>query len=235
MERSSVSSLSKHGGGGGSVGGGGGGGLCGEYTQMWELRRSQPLSTHTVISTDSGLDTASVACTAPLTGGGGGGAPACCSSVKTNFSTFKPSNECPYERPHLVAMEAMLAASQNHDHVPYYFEYEPPLEDESGGVTVGGGGGGGGGGVLGLGGSADSRDGKRPDLLSNSNRKNASSTAPASEVGSGAKPDAATLRRVPCQKTNGSGPRDVCDHCAMHPCIDKALEESTINVQAQSL
>ena len=224
MERSSVSSLSKHGSGGGvggGGGGGGGGGLCGEYTQMWELRRSQPLSTHTVISTDSGLDVAPGPCAGNGGAGTGGGVgPACCSGVKTTFSTFKPSGECPYERPHLVAMEAMLAA-QNVDHVPYYFEYDPPLEEEAGG--------GGGGGV------SDNRDTtgtKRPDLLSNSNRKNAA-PADAANAGGGGKAEAATLRIVPCQKTS---PRDLCDHCARHPCIDKALDDNvTSNLQAQSL
>ena len=75
---SSMSSLTKH----GALG------SChGEYTQMWELRRSQPLGgAQPVSGSDSGLDstystgTASIPPNATL--------PTCCNS-KTTFITFK--------------------------------------------------------------------------------------------------------------------------------------------------
>ena len=212
VERNSVSSLSKHGGGGSGGSGGGGGGLCGEYTQMWELRRSQPLATHTVINADSGLDPAP--CGGSLAGTGALPS-ACCPNVKTTFSTFKPSSECPYERPHLVAMEAMLAA-QNADHVPYYFEYDPPREGPDQQAE---------------GNRADGTSTKRPDLLSSSNRKPAEGAA---AKASGSKPENGSLRRVPGQKSSNNM-RDLCDHCAMHPCIDKVIDETSITSQAQSL
>ena len=80
-----------------------------DYTQMWELRRSQPLLQPSGEPNTDGVPSQQSASTIA--------APACCN--KTTFITFKP-REPIYERSRFSAL-----LHKNLNGVPLYFEYEP--------------------------------------------------------------------------------------------------------------
>lgn len=179
----------------------------GEYTQMWELRRSQALAAHA--SGASGANAAECAAENPY-----GGTLSitstttlplnCCNNKTTSFSTFKPRPEHTYEvsRPHMqVGMDAILR--QSLQGMPVYFEYDPngePCCEHS----------------------------SRPDLLSDSNNPYGTREEMEREAG---------LHRCPGRNAHdgSASMRELCDHCAVHAHAARTTSDASHDSLTQSV
>ncbi len=181
------------------------GGNChGEYTQMWELRRSQAGLGQQVMGSDSGLDSTYSTGTASISGQPAT-LPTCCGNSKTTFITFKP-REPIYDRGR-YGINTLMPKNVNGG-VPFggvYFELDPSVDRHT---------------------ESDSADDtyKRPDLITNSAKKNGEAMSLKSN----------TLSKNNCsdRQCNNGGLRDLCDHCVLHPVVDnKPKDDSESSVQ----